>query len=76
MLNWSTGKSLFKIIYTSPQRFALDLVSLPKVPRLSTIAKTMAKRFQEVQAEVSSNLKKANMKYKQAEDKHRRARVF
>lgn len=70
MLNWSIGKSPFKIVYTRPLWFALDLVSLPKILGLSIWLS------QGVQAEVRDKLEQTNTKYKQAADKYRRTKVF
>lgn len=76
MKNKSTGKSPFELVYTTPPKYALDLVPLPRLPGMSIAVENLAERVQEVQAEVRSNLERANMKYKQATDKHRRAKVF
>ncbi|KAF2290708.1 hypothetical protein GH714_015111 [Hevea brasiliensis] len=56
--------------------YALDLIKLPKVLGLSVAVGNLAKQVQSVQGDVKKMLKKANAKYKEAVDRHRRFKVF
>lgn len=76
MINRSIGKTPFEIVYTQPPKHTLDLVPLPKLPRLSTATENMAERFKQVHSNVCLNLKKENSRYKQAMDKHKWAKIF
>jgi hypothetical protein len=76
MLNWSSGKIPFQIVYYCPPRHALDLVPLPKLPGLSVATENMADRIKALQEQVRQNLEASNAKYKAAADKKRRAQAF
>jgi hypothetical protein len=76
MLNRSTRKTPFQIVYCCPPRHALDLVPLPKLPGLSIAAENMADRIKSIQEEVRQNLEASNAKYKTAADKKRRVQTF
>lgn len=76
MVNRSTGKSPFEIVYIKKPKHALDLVPLPKLPGYNLPAENMAERVQKIQLEVTQNLEKANEKYKAAAIKHRRVKTF
>jgi hypothetical protein len=67
MLNRSTRKTPFQIVYCQPLSHALDLVPLPKLPGISIVA---------IQEEVRKNLKEFNARYKAAVDCKRRAKAF
>ena len=76
MMNRSTGKTPFQVVYCQPPRHALDLVPLPKLPGMSIAAEHMADRIKAIQEEVRLNLEAANAKYKAAADRKRRVKVF
>jgi hypothetical protein len=76
MLNRSTGKTPFQIIYCQPPHHALNLAPLPKIPGMSIAAEHMADRIKIIQDEVRANLEEANVRYKTAADRKRRAKVY
>jgi len=76
LLNRSTGKIPFQIVYCCPPRHALDLVPLPKLPGLSIAADNMVERITTIQDQVRQNLETSNAKYKAAADKKRRVHLF
>jgi hypothetical protein len=76
MLNRSTGKTPFQIVYCQPPHHALDLAPLPKIPRMSIAVKHMADRIKTIQEEVRANLEEANVQYKTSADRKRRAKVY
>ena len=59
-----------------PPKHALGLVPLPKLPRVSQVAKNMAGRILAMQKEVRQKLEATNVKYKEAADKKRREKIF
>jgi hypothetical protein len=48
MLNRSTGKTPFQIVYCQPQHHAQDLTPLPKIPGMSIVAEHMAGRIKTI----------------------------
>ncbi|KAJ4722861.1 RNA-directed DNA polymerase [Melia azedarach] len=76
MMNRSTGKTPFEVVYLQPPRHALDLVTLPVFPRVSKAAENMAEKIQKIHEEVCASLESANEKYKQDADQYRRQKVF
>jgi len=76
MINRSTGKTPFQIVYCQPPQHALDLAPLPKLPGVSIAAKYMADRMKAFQGEVRTNLEESNARYKAAADRKRRAKDF
>ncbi|KAJ4719092.1 RNA-directed DNA polymerase [Melia azedarach] len=76
MMNRSTGKTPFEVVYLQPPRHALDLVTLPALPGVSKAAENMAEKIQKIHEEVCASLESANEKYKQDADQHRRQKVF
>lgn len=75
-INRSTKKSPFQIVYTSIPQHVVDLVPLPKLPGKSIAADHMIEKIAKLHEEVKLNLEKANAKYKEAADKHRRFKSF
>jgi hypothetical protein len=71
MLNRSTGKTPFQVVYYQPPSHALDLVPLPRLPGMNIAAKHMANRFKAIQEEVCKKLEASNAKYKAAVDRKR-----
>jgi hypothetical protein len=76
MINRSTGKTPFQIVYYQPPRHALDLAPLPKLPGMSIAAEYMADRIKAILEEVRTNLEESNARYKAAADRKRRAKIF
>ncbi|XP_011015163.1 PREDICTED: uncharacterized protein LOC105118819 [Populus euphratica] len=76
MINRSSGKPPFQIVYCQPPQHALDLAPLPKLPGMSIAAEHMADRIKAIQGEVRTNLEKSNARYKAAADRKRRAKDF
>jgi hypothetical protein len=76
MINRSTGKTPFQIVYCQPPRHALDLTPLPKLPGISIATEHMADRIKAIQEEVRTNLEESNARYKAAADCKRRAQIF
>ncbi|KAL8091064.1 hypothetical protein AgCh_040244 [Apium graveolens] len=74
-INRSTKRSPFQIVYTSIPQHVVDLVPLPKLPGKSIAADHMIEKIAKLHEEVKLNLEKANAKYKEAADKHRRRYV-
>ncbi|KAG6764346.1 hypothetical protein POTOM_031812 [Populus tomentosa] len=76
MLNKSTGKTPFQIVYCQPPQHALDLAPLPKLSVMSIVAEHMADWIKAIQEEVRTNLEESNARYKAAADRKRRAKIF
>lgn len=74
MVNRSTGRSPFSVVYTKVLNQSLDLVALPK-PRSRTAAE-LADFVVHTHQEVKHRLESANAAYKQAADLHRREQIF
>ncbi|KAF2302225.1 hypothetical protein GH714_033789 [Hevea brasiliensis] len=72
----SAARTPFSIMYTKVPNHALVLVKLPKVPGLSVATGNLAEQVQSNEDDVKKRLEKANTKYKDAADKHRRFKVF
>ncbi|KAK0599630.1 hypothetical protein LWI29_007117 [Acer saccharum] len=76
MVNRSTGKSPFQIIYTQQPKHTLDLVALPSLPGVTKAGENMAERIQQIHSEVKANLEMANEKYKEDADQHKHKKEF
>ena len=70
------GKSPFAIVYCMPPKYALDLVPLPELLRVSQAAKDMDDHIQAMQEEVRYKLEASNAKYKEVADKKRYEKIF
>ncbi|GKC42320.1 hypothetical protein Tco_1060042 [Tanacetum coccineum] len=76
MVNRSTGKTPFSVVYQKPPNHTLDLVPLPKIPGYSIAAENFAEKIKVIQADVRLKLEASNAKYKEDKDKHRRTKIF
>jgi hypothetical protein len=76
MVNRSTGKAPFEVVYGRTPRLAVDLVALPKLPGASVAAEHLAERVKATQEGVRQHLEKSYAKYKAAADKGRRSKIF
>jgi hypothetical protein len=76
MVNRSTGKAPFEVVYRKTPRLAIDLTNLPKLPGASIVAKHLAERVKSTHEEVHQHLKKSYAKYKEAVNKGRRSKIF
>jgi hypothetical protein len=76
MVNRSTGKAPFEVVYGRTPRLAVDLAALPKLPGASVVAEHLAERVKATQEEVHQHLEKSYAKYKAAADKGRRSKIF
>ncbi|GJZ84417.1 putative quercetin 3-O-methyltransferase 1 [Tanacetum coccineum] len=76
MVNRSTGKTPFSVVYQKPPNHTLDLVPLPKIPGYSIAAENFAEKIGAIQADVRLKLEASNAKYKEDKDKHRRTKIF
>ena len=76
MVNRSTGKTPFEVVYICSPRQVCDLVIMPTVVGGSKAADNVAKKALQIHAEVQAHLEVVNDKYKAEADKHRRKKVF
>lgn len=76
MVNRSTGRTPFSIVYQKPPNHTLDLVPLPKIPGYSIAAENFAEKIEAIQTDVRLKLEASNAKYKEDKDKHRRTKIF
>jgi DNA-binding transcriptional ArsR family regulator len=75
MVNRSTRKAPFKVVYGRAPRLAIDLANLSKLPRAS-IAEHLAEHVKSTHEEVRQHLEKTYAKYKEPANKGRRSKVF
>lgn len=76
MINRSTGKSPFQIVYKHPPKHAVDLIALPKLPGHSLAAENFTQKMEPIKFEVKNKLATTNATYKYAHDKSRREKLF
>ena len=72
----ATEKTPFALVYTSVPRHVVDLIKLPKAPRVSVAAEKMAKEIMTVKDSIKAKLKATRLKNKATADKWRRVKVF
>ncbi|GJZ04550.1 putative nucleotidyltransferase, ribonuclease H [Tanacetum coccineum] len=75
MVNRSTGKTPFSVVYQKLPNHALDLVPLPKIPCYNIAAENFDEKIEAIQADVRLKLEASNAKYKEDRDKHRRTKI-
>nr|GEX49109.1 ATP-dependent DNA helicase RecG [Tanacetum cinerariifolium] len=76
MVNRSTGKSPFSVVYQKPPNHTLNLVPLPKILGCSIAAENFAEKIEAIQADVRLKLEASNSKYKEDMDRHRRTKIY
>jgi len=76
MINRSTRKSPFVVVYGRTLKVTVDLTTLTKLPEASVAAKHLAERVKSTQEEVHQNLEESYAKYKTAADKGWRSKIF
>jgi hypothetical protein len=76
MVNRSTRKAPFEVVYGRTPRLVVDLAALPKLPRASVAAKHLAEWVKATQEGVRQHLEKLHAKYKTAAYKGRRSKIF
>ena len=70
MVNHSTSKTPFEIVYTCPLRHVYDLVVVPTAVGESKVANNTVEKALKIHAEIRAHLEVANAKYKSKVDKH------
>ena len=74
MINRSTGKAPFAMLYTKLPNHTSDLIHIPLVP--NSAADNMANRIVDTLQQVKTNLEAANARYKTLADLKKRPKVF
>lgn len=74
MVNWSTGKAPFEIVYTKPPYFTTDLLQLPSP--LNKLAEALANRISSTLDTVRLNLTESTTAYKAQVDLHHQDKRF
>jgi hypothetical protein len=74
----ATGKTPFALVYTSVPKHVVDLIKLPKAPRVNIAAENMAGEIIAVTVKdsIKAKLEATGLKNKVVVDKRRRVRVF
>ena len=75
MVNRSTGRSPFSIVYTKVPNSVVDLIELPKTTKNKT-AEQLVEHVHRLHQEVKKKLEESNAKYKAAADKHPSEKLF
>lgn len=76
MPNQSSGKSPFEIVYIESPLYTLDLVPLPKLPRMSIIVDHIIEKIINAHEEIKKELEESITTYKLGIDKHRHFKSF
>ena len=76
MVNQSTRKTPFEVVYGRTPRLAVDLAALPKLPGASVATKHLAERVKATQEGVHQHLKESYAKYKTVADKSQQSKIF
>ena len=74
MMNCSTRKSPFDIVYTKGHNHIIDLLQLPQYKNKSVA--TLVEQMQQLYAEVHQHLEVSNERYKEVANHHRRYKSF
>jgi len=74
MINRSTGKAPFQIVYTKAPNIVIDLSNVPKCH--SPAAVSFSEDYSKMLAEIRQQLIKSNSRYKAAADVHCKERLF
>ena len=72
MMNRTTSKCPFEIVYTKAPRLTFDLTSLPKEVEIQEEAEQLAERIQKLHTEVIDHITKTTDSYKEEKNKKRR----
>lgn len=76
MVNRSTGKTPFEIVYTCFLCCVYDLAIIPIIVGGNKTTYNMAKKASQIHVEVRAHLEAANAKYKADANQHRRKKMF
>ena len=74
MVNRSTGRVPFVVVYSKPPNFTVDLIHLPHFK--SKTAAEIADQVVRTHCDVTQQLEQSNARYKLNADKHHRSKVF
>ena len=74
MVNRSTGKAPFSIVYTKAPSHTTDLLHLPNSKH--TPVDNLASRITKTIEDVRAKLQQSNLQYKDAADAHKRLKIF
>ncbi|KAA0039232.1 Transposon Ty3-G Gag-Pol polyprotein [Cucumis melo var. makuwa] len=72
MMNRTTGKCPFEIVYTKAPRLTFDLTSLPKEVEIQEEAEQLAERIQKLHREVIDRITKTTKSYKEEKNKKKK----